>query len=65
MAKTVTGARYSETVKFITKEIEPRIHRMIEQANKLLAKNGVKVGAEIQWFIDENQNEKDQKKNSD
>ncbi len=52
MAKTPVGPVYDKTVKIIDTTLEPRFKRMIEETNKLLAKMGVHIGAEIQWFIE-------------
>lgn len=44
--------------------LEPKIKKLIEEANRLLNKQGIQVGCEIQWFLDvykqeENEDEQD------
>lgn len=41
--------------RLIKEVIEPKVRELIVQANEVLAKHGVAVGAEIQWFIDKSQ----------
>ena len=53
MAKSLADPKYNPTVKFLTEEVEPRIHRIVEEVNGYLKKKGIRVGAEINWIMDD------------
>jgi hypothetical protein len=62
VGKTVTGKRYKDTADFLDKTLEPRVQRMVTEANKLLeAKLKVRVGCEITWFIEESEDGEEKK----
>lgn len=57
MSKSVTEEQSKRTAAFIKEVIEPKINKMIEEANKVLRKRGVQVGASVEWFIDKHGSE--------
>lgn len=52
MSKTITDDKYKKTAKLITEKVEPRIRVIVDEVNKVLAKDGVRAGVELQWFFD-------------
>jgi hypothetical protein len=48
-----TEAKIQKVKKVIDRSVEPKIAKVIEEFNKSIAKMGMRVGAEIQWFIEE------------
>jgi hypothetical protein len=65
MAKTPVGKIYADATKFIDATIEPRIKRIVEEANKLLeVKLKVRIGCEVQWFVESTDDDKESKKTS-
>lgn len=60
--KTPVGKDYARTVSFINEIVEPRMHKLVEEANKYLAKFKVRVGAEINWLIERVDDDEEKKK---
>lgn len=61
MSKTVVGKEYTNTVDWLKKYVEPALHKVITTANLVLNKRGIRVGGEIQWFIERIDNEEEKK----
>jgi hypothetical protein len=63
--KTLTEAEYNATIGLISKSIEPKIEEIVATLNKILKRQGIRVGCELKWFLDSTKREKNVKpKNS-
>lgn len=51
-------ARLQKVKTLIDKSVEPKVSRMVEELNASIAKLGMRVGVEVQWFIEEIKDEK-------
>lgn len=40
-----------KVIKLVDRAIEPRVRKMIDELNKVLAADGVEAGVELQWFF--------------
>lgn len=52
MSKSVTEAQSKKAITLVNKVIEPKFHSIIAEANKILNKHGIQIGASVDWFID-------------
>lgn len=52
MSQPVSDKQVQQTLKLIKEVIEPKIDKLLKQANELFKKNGVHVGASIEWYVD-------------
>jgi hypothetical protein len=57
--KSLSQDDYKRTAKFISETVEPRIKKVIDEVNRFLAKQGIIIGAEIQWFFDGTEEQKE------
>lgn len=53
MPKTITDKKLKYATSVVKTELEPRIKKLVEEANKHLGKYGIRAGAEVNWFFDE------------
>lgn len=51
MSKSLTEAELRQAVEFVGRNVEPRVKRMVDEVNKLLAKQGILAGLELQWIF--------------
>lgn len=52
MARTLTDKEYAEAKSLIDKHLVPKIEAMVESVNKALKKKNIRVGVELQWYMD-------------
>jgi hypothetical protein len=50
--KSLPQDKYLHASALVTKVVEPKIRRLVEELNVVLAKHGTVAGCEIQWFFD-------------
>lgn len=49
---SVTEGESRKAMQFIKKALEPAIEELIVEANKVLAKHDLHIGASVEWYID-------------
>ncbi len=57
MPRSATDAEVKQVTKLIVDVVEPRIKRIVDEANEYLAKLQLRMGANIQWVIDSTQDQ--------
>ncbi len=53
MAKTIDEENYQKAAAFVTKQVEPRIKKLVDLVNEHFAKEGIRAGVEVKWFFDQ------------
>lgn len=61
MKVPLSTADYKATIGLITSTVEPKINEIINTLNKILKRKGVRVGADIKWYLDSTKEEKNVK----
>lgn len=52
MSQSLSPELTAKAKRIIDEALEPKIKKILEEANKLLNKHGIQLGVEVQWFID-------------
>ncbi len=51
--KTISNAKFQVAAKYVDNALEPVIKKIVDKANEELAKQGIRLGASINWMFDE------------
>lgn len=51
-SKSLTSEKTAHCEMLVAKVVEPKIHKLVQEFNVVLARHGALAGCEIQWFFD-------------
>lgn len=58
-SKSITEDQAKKANNFISVALEPKIKQIIDEANKILKKHNIQIGAEVTWFVDKLKKDKE------